>query len=193
MPLHYPRGNYWVEILNTQLGQTRKNEYPQVVIRFKPYTMENLSVPPNDPARWPALIIQAQERTCFLVIVPGSIEYVQKKMEAMGWVLESWEDLNNNPFAGMKVYMTCAHGSFESKEREEWDIPLGAFQAKPLSEDGISALDAEFGDHLPKAQPAAQDTQAAAQQAEKTLSEPPFQAPAQTPPQEQTADDLPFY
>jgi len=179
---HYAAGNYGVIITAQRLSKTTNGHY-QVLVSFRPYSVEDLTGPEK---AWAGLPGDDPERTTYMVITEKSVGYVCRKLTQIGITVSDWEHVDqDSPHCcsaiGKKVLMKCEHSMYKEEMREQWEVPLES-EIKPLDAMEVSELNALYGAALKGAQ-------VVAQQAEQEPAQP---AQGDGPPEPEEPPDLPW-
>lgn len=157
----YARGVYRCQILDHGLTKAGTGT-TQIAIKFR--VIEGVQ-PEGD--------VDAQyERTAFIPVTERTMEYLPKKLEALGYTRDSLKYLNlSEPnchdMRGSEVEFFCKHENDRNGElREKWDVATGGsakpLELKPPAASDVRTLDMLFskarkesGASAPKPRPAA--------------------------------------
>jgi hypothetical protein len=98
---------------------------------------------------------QQYERSVFLPVTERTMEYLVRKLEALGYTRDSFryldlQEANYHDLRGTVAEFYCKHESDQSGElREKWDVATGggskALELKPPQASELRRLDALFG------------------------------------------------
>jgi hypothetical protein len=157
-------GFYHATITDWALGQSKEKGTPQFSITFELDAYKGSGGKRED---CPTLT-----RTLFRYITDKTIDYFVSDLKALGYTHDDFDGLEKKSstafdFGGIEIEVRLNYETYEGKERERWDLAMGGkkLEVKPLEDDGVSKLNALFGDRLkglksnaatpPKKQPAA--------------------------------------
>ncbi|MAH46991.1 hypothetical protein CMI37_14285 [Candidatus Pacearchaeota archaeon] len=147
MGLYYEPGEYWAEILNHGLTESRKLKTPQLFV-----TMRVLgTVNPEEPDKYDP--VQRQyERTIYKPLTDKTVAFVMDFLVAIGFTGERYADfdlLNGGScdLRGNSIKVYCEHETYNAKEQERWNLSRGS-RVQPMEQTAVSRLDSLFGQEL---------------------------------------------
>lgn len=143
---HYQAGSYIGEVVAQALSKARTGN-SQFVLRVKILGAGSGTSYSRDQNQY--------ERTIFMTITDGTIDYVANALETLGYNRQGFGPLDpshphHQSFVGQSVNLYCKHESDQSGNlRERWQVskkPASkALDATPLDQKELHALDAKFG------------------------------------------------
>lgn len=147
--MKYEPGKYKGRIVKWGLAESKEKKTPQFFC-----SCEILGEIDRDESFSP--IDDAEERTVFRAITSGTIDYVIKDLQTLGWNGTDFNELSpDHPNAfdltGKEVELRCSHEMYKDKDRERWEFAFsggGELNLTQLDKKGISALNALFGNKL---------------------------------------------
>lgn len=166
MNIHYDAGTYRATVVGQSLGESSKGN-AQVIIKIRPFAIKATTQLQDDSDRFEGLDGECYERTIFLTITSNTVDWVCKRMMAIGLEVDEWEQVNlgrpdSVTIMSTDIIVECKHKPHyknTGEMQETWDIPT-AGEAGALDDSGVSNLQAEFGQQLKDAKAKAEERDA---------------------------------
>lgn len=140
-------GYYGATIESWSLGQSKEKGTPEFAITF---ILDHYKGPGGSKVECPNL-----KRTAFRYITDKTIDYFVNDLKALGYDRDDFDGLDPKSstafdFEGIEIEVQLNYETYEGKQKEKWNLALnaGKITSKPLPEDGVSALNALFGNRL---------------------------------------------
>jgi hypothetical protein len=148
---YYSVGRYWGKITQQALGESKEKKTPFFAIRF----IVTGKVDPADP-QGDLIACEQYERTLNMYLTEGTIEFVTRDLEKLGFQGDSFKYLDPSTpgfhdFTGVEGAFYCSHEEYEGKAREKWSLAKEGgtkLEVEPLESKQVRALDNLFGKHL---------------------------------------------
>lgn len=145
--MSYQQGNYSATVLQQQFGESEKKGTPYFALTIRPDEM--------DVGEPEMVSVDSQERTVFIYLTEGTIDFAVRDLAAIGFRGASFAELdpsspNHHSFVNQKIPVYCKHENYEGKTKEKWQISSGggSINHKALDKTGVRRLDALFGKTL---------------------------------------------
>lgn len=191
MSTHYNPGEYWCEIAEHGLTNSKEKKTPQVYVRFV------VKGPPDreDPTNY-ELCQPEYERTAYQSVTPLTVEkgMVAEMMTRLGFAGTFAEFNDGGSLVGQFVKMYCKHEPhFQTGEpREVWQVSRGGGSIEKVESKEASRLDKLFGKHMPKAETPAPTTEVKTEQPSPEQPDSTGRALTSEDVPEDAKDDIPF-
>jgi len=147
MTAQYQPGEYWGEVVDHGLTESKTKKTPQVFVRF--LVLGKVSA--ANPDQYDATDTQ-YERTAYRAITENTVEYVVDDMKRLGFAGVIFDEFRADgpgsfDIRGQQFKFFCKHEMYEGAAREQWSIARER-NTTPVADDALKRLQATFGKHL---------------------------------------------